>query len=748
MSGLREYQESLVHFLNKHFVERAISDVYWNKGPKLTSVMRALRAILYTQGKELVLLIEDLVSFTGVRRDLLDAMVTTDTDNPDGIKTISPLRVAFAMTDGAFREIFDTLQTRLKSIYALNLPISDRIDAEELVTATFTVDDQLKFISRYLNASRLSTNELDDFATSTDLTAPNSCVSCEVREKCHQDFGAIEGVGLYPFNKPAITKMTRGLDPLSFTPRFIVRDFIAHILLEFDQEIASNTFPSMKLIERFENFEKISIPNEELIKLKKSLSNDNHFERFSNLQKFWSNDYKQLQQWPDWMRECFGLSELTVDEVQIPETPVAAIGPIPTKPIKQKFDWTAFDKWSDDSASLPAHLASIIRTSLYQVVMAELENRFGVNTIKPYFSITDGTFLRRDSFRIKNAEGAGLDRSTYSFATFEIQNTIENAVLLQRLISQSEHGENINHWSDVDKYLEYLSWIDSIVISFHNQFLKTYPNSDLQIQFLLIGNALLGKSNSTDVEMVHHLLQDSSDLPFENIVAGRTREWVSEIQHYVDERTIHLAYVKAMLGTQKGVSPLSTRLASRLAQIQGSLTPFGEIVPNDVDVILQKKIATHQKNIVSLASIEQTKSKQQVEEINEELGGTSIGDLIRDIRAVTETIARSFPGKIITQGESNELMNLLSDVTTMKSIDLTDTSHDFIDIEDILEALSSSNYETLAKFRQTLSHVNQRLLQILEMVESIADAAGVPTKLTEEIGDQFSRLEKLALELL
>jgi len=448
------------------------------------------------------------------------------------------------------------------------------------------------------------------------------------------------------------------------------------------------------------------------------------------------------------MRECFGLSELTVDEVPPPESPDDGEGSIPPKTIKQKFDWTAFDKWSDDSASLPAHLALIIRTSLYQVVLSELENRFGVNTVKPYFSITDGTFLRRDSFRIKNAEGAGLDRSTYSFATFEIQNTIENAILLQRLISQSEHGENINHWSDVDKYLEYLSWIDSIVISFHNQFLKTYPNSDLQIQFLLIGNALLGKSNSTDVEMVHHLLQDSSDLPFENIVDGRTREWVSEIQHYVDERTIHLAYVKAMLGTQKGVNPLSTRLASRLAQIQGSLTPFGEIVPNDVDVILQKKITTHRKNIVSLASIEQTKSKQQVEEINEELGGTSIEDLIRDIRAVTESIARSFPAKIITQAESNELMNLLSDISTMKSIDLTDTSHDFIDIEDILKALSNTNYGTLAKFRQTLSHVNQRLLQILEMVESIADAAGVPTKLTEEIGDQFLRLEKLALELL
>ena len=157
---------------------------------------------------------------------------------------------------------------------------------------------------------------------------------------------------------------------------------------------------------------------------------------------------------------------------------------------------------------------------------------------------------------------------------------------------------------------------------------------------------------------------------------------------------------------------------------------------------------THQKNIVSLANIEQTKNRRVIEEITEELSGISIGDLIRDIRAVTETIARSFPGKIITQAESNELMNLLTDVTSMNKLDLTYTHHDHIDIEDILKALSITNYETLAKFRETLSHINQRLLNIFEMVEAIAETAGVPTKLNEEIEDQFLKLEKLALELL
>ena len=71
-------------------------------------------------------------------------------------------------------------------------------------TADTGVEQIASFAGRYLNAARIGREELDRLGVGT---VPDICEGCPVRCRCHDAFGAsAEGFGLYPFNKPALTR--------------------------------------------------------------------------------------------------------------------------------------------------------------------------------------------------------------------------------------------------------------------------------------------------------------------------------------------------------------------------------------------------------------------------------------------------------------------------------------------------------------------------------------------------------------
>src|SRR5262249_23105165 len=95
-------------------------------------------------------------------------------------------------------------------------------------------------VSRYLAATRAGAGALQTWRkqlrTRRDLLPPNKCTDCPKRPKCHEAFGAIDGVGLFPFTEKAVTNFYNVLKEddkgqTHRTPRGLVQHVLAPTLL-------------------------------------------------------------------------------------------------------------------------------------------------------------------------------------------------------------------------------------------------------------------------------------------------------------------------------------------------------------------------------------------------------------------------------------------------------------------------------------------------------------------------------------
>lgn len=243
--GNPDFIEPAIGIINRN-LDRAIGQVLNFTGDQLIELMREMRRYLRGAGKNLVLLIEDFARLQGIDYALLQALIESAAADDD----LCEIRWAMAMTTGYYRRTVDTVRTRMDFVIDMDLPTRGR-------EAVFDDERILSFASRYLNAVRLTSEDLRGWresaihdADSTD--PPNACVPCVYRPRCHQAFGEAQGIGLYPFNRQAIIEMTHRVDPdlqERFNPRLLIKGVLAEVLgnrlHEFDQKV----FPSERFLE-------------------------------------------------------------------------------------------------------------------------------------------------------------------------------------------------------------------------------------------------------------------------------------------------------------------------------------------------------------------------------------------------------------------------------------------------------------------------------------------------------------------
>ncbi|WNZ12044.1 protein DpdH [Streptomyces sp. 11x1] len=208
----------------------AVSEVFGIGGDDLKQLLVELRLDLHKQGLELLLLIEDFSIFQGIQGGLIDAITLLPTET----LALCPMRVVMAVTTGYFvNQMPETVYTRTYKVFDLELP-ADK-------TAPF---DPAGFAARYLNAVRVGSKEIDRHRTD-ERPEPNHCLQCPVRDKCHQAFGEVEGVGLFPFSRTALDRAIRSQ---SKGDAFVARDVLTRVLrpvLHRDQtELDEGRFPS------------------------------------------------------------------------------------------------------------------------------------------------------------------------------------------------------------------------------------------------------------------------------------------------------------------------------------------------------------------------------------------------------------------------------------------------------------------------------------------------------------------------
>lgn len=190
-------------------------------------VVGEIRTQLLADGKELVLLIEDLAALSGIQQPLLDIMIAECDEQ--GRRVRAPIRTAVAVTDG-FLIGRQTVLTRAKVQWV--------VPSEGIEEAT-VVRLLVELTGRYLNAARWGIDRLkEDFETAerdaTDLYSwvPTFEPVIDVQAATQlREFGrSAAGYSLFPFNEASIRSLGASVLKIDDSWRFNPRAFINEVL--------------------------------------------------------------------------------------------------------------------------------------------------------------------------------------------------------------------------------------------------------------------------------------------------------------------------------------------------------------------------------------------------------------------------------------------------------------------------------------------------------------------------------------
>lgn len=209
----------------------------------IQDVVDEIRCQLLKDGKELVILIEDLAALSGIQQPLLDIMIAESDEH--GRRVRAPIRTAVAVTDG-FLAGRQTVLTRAKEQWV--------VPSEGLAEDTI-VSKLVDLTGRYLNAARWGVQHLkQEFAqssqTSQDLYAwvPifNEALDAAAAERLDAFGRSRQGYPLFPFNTHAIRGLAEAAmkqgGVWTYNPRAYINEVLRKTLAERPAFIARN-FP-------------------------------------------------------------------------------------------------------------------------------------------------------------------------------------------------------------------------------------------------------------------------------------------------------------------------------------------------------------------------------------------------------------------------------------------------------------------------------------------------------------------------
>ncbi len=236
------YLPLAIKIINRN-LDRAVARTLSFSGDRVEELMLRLRMHLKSQGKELVLLVEEFARLQGIDRALLQAITS------HGDERQCKMRSAIAVTTGFFESVAETAYMRTTHIVDMDRS-AGRAEGQNV-----TVESLGQFASRYLNAVRLGLegiNRWSEMAGPAE-SPPSRCTTCIYQSECHAIFGADDDYGLYPFTRRALWNAALRADasmPTSLNPRILQNDLLVEVLDNYGEEIRTGAFPPFKLLEK------------------------------------------------------------------------------------------------------------------------------------------------------------------------------------------------------------------------------------------------------------------------------------------------------------------------------------------------------------------------------------------------------------------------------------------------------------------------------------------------------------------
>lgn len=239
-----DYQIVALKIINRN-LEKAITRTLSFSPDDLIELMSDIRKYLYKEKIELVLLIEDFAQLQGIDTALLQVLTA------EGNGELCKLKWAMAVTTGFFEELEDTVRERM----TFKVNMDNPWDKKDITNQNEYI---LHLGTKYLNAIRLGhTNVLSWYEDYKKDASPivNHCDNCEHKNICHEAFGEVDGVGLYPFNATSILKMARRADKQKenvFRPRVFINSVLKRNLKQdMVENIEAGEYPPRDLHDDF-----------------------------------------------------------------------------------------------------------------------------------------------------------------------------------------------------------------------------------------------------------------------------------------------------------------------------------------------------------------------------------------------------------------------------------------------------------------------------------------------------------------
>lgn len=339
-------------------------------GMTLQEVILEIRRLLLSEGRDLILLVEDFAALTGIQETLANVLIQEGVR--DGVAEYATMRSVIAVTDG-YLVGRDTLATRA----AREWIVESEIDSEEEILARTRA-----IVASYLNAARWGQDALiERYATATTgaidranwlpvfrLDDDNGVVDSL------QAFGFENEIPLFPYNSAAIEQLARGAlrqgNALVFNPRFIIDEVLRSVLLPARDSFEREAFPHPSVPAKE--------PSADVAQWIASLpGSDSVRARYRRVMAVWGNNPRSrsdLVAVPKGLYTAFGLvppDTSSVAPTRPPQPlPRVDVGTRPPPTPDAAFLRTvedqqlALERWAQDKIQLPQPVANAIREEL------------------------------------------------------------------------------------------------------------------------------------------------------------------------------------------------------------------------------------------------------------------------------------------------------------------------------------------------------------------------------------------------
>lgn len=527
----KEQREVLSKVLNTYILDPALRQLLPQNGKNVLELFDSVRTKLHQQNKELVLLIEDFATLTGIQNVFVDAILKDVKD------TLCPIRVCMAMTTNEFTQR-DTLMTRVGgNVWEIKPSMG--------YDASHREDFLVQMVGQYLNAARHGQEKLEKAYIEGQQTGGlQDWVPVVGLEDVEDDatrhrlqmFGTVpfqhKEVPLFPFNRSAILQYARKVrnlethQPLSIKPREIINFLLRELLMDPHREnFSESRFPT-----KLPKFERVDV-SDILPSIREKVTDTEKQEQYLSLWLFWFQGYvRKKQPIPQELFEAFGLppiafrSPTMFEDGEIVEPPevidttnddateiddTKKRGTVPPPPTTPQYK-LALNKWERDGR-LSSQVANRLRKASHSVLKAQWDLE-----VAPYESFPLSSTLNREIL-IYNSEGQGTKKTEDKYrillcskSNYADKTLRSNARLFLESLYRTQLEESEN---PTLKDLSVVSvWAQRQVKFLRNNLLSGYEQSleevtPIHLASLLCSSAVLGfeQSSFVDRTKVSHL---------------------------------------------------------------------------------------------------------------------------------------------------------------------------------------------------------------------------------------------------